>query len=144
MCSCPHTRFACPQGTARIQVAIANTARCPENKRKCEGTVREGLLQVGLQSFLQRVLHPNETPRHQETLRNVPKMSQNAPKWGPWGGSWESFCHFLRSFWEPWKGIGRLLGCFFRRWGKKLPNRSVLEAKVAQRRPTWIPQKMIK
>ena len=52
-------------------------------KRKCEGTLRAGLLQGGLQSFLQRVLPPNETPSQQETLRMAPKMSQNTPKRGP-------------------------------------------------------------
>ena len=50
-----------------------------------EGAVRAGLLQVGLQSFLQRVFAPNEAPlshpkRHQETLRMTPQMSQNGPK----------------------------------------------------------------
>ena len=78
-----------------------------------EGAVRAGLLQVGLQSFLQRVFAPNEPPlshpkRHQETLRMTPKMSQNGPnevlgailgdlgdplvsfrtKWGDIGGLW--------------------------------------------------------
>ena len=50
-----------------------------------EGAVRAGLLQVGLQSFLQRVFASNEAPishpkRHQETLRMIPQMSQNGPK----------------------------------------------------------------
>ena len=69
----------------------ANSARCPEKEEvREEGAVRAGLLQVGLQSFLQRVFAPNEPPlshpkRHQETLRMTPQMSQNGPKWAPSG-----------------------------------------------------------
>ena len=38
------------------------------------------------------------------------------------------------------EGHWATLGVFFRVWGKKLKKRSVLEAKVAQRGPKWIPE----
>ena len=75
-----------PTGQRADPSGKANSARCPEKKEvREEGAVRAGLLQVGLQSFLQRVFAPNEPPlshpkRHQETLRMIPKRSQNDPK----------------------------------------------------------------
>ena len=82
----PSHALCVPPGHRADPSGFANTARCPE-KKKCEGALREGLLQVGLQSFLQRGLAPKETlltlihlQRHPKTLRMTPQMTENRPK----------------------------------------------------------------
>ena len=69
-------------------------------KRKCEGALREGLLQVGLQSFLQRVLPPNETPSPEVTPKGTRNAQNDSPndrtssKMKCWGASWATLGAF--------------------------------------------------
>ena len=59
-----------------IQVASPIPRGALKKKRKCEGALRDGLLQVGLQSFLQKGLAPNETPSPEVTSKGTPKPSE--------------------------------------------------------------------
>ena len=74
-------------------------------KWKCEGTVRAGLLQVGLQSFLQRGLAPNEIPPPPKSPPKAPQNPQNdspndrkSSKMRCWGASWATLGAFGRAF----------------------------------------------
>ena len=91
-------------------------------KKNCEGALREELLQVGLPSFLQRVLPPNETPfPTKRPSEGHPKMSQNAPKMGSLGGSWGP----LWPTWVPKRRSERQVGAKMGPVGAKMSDEEV-------------------
>ena len=63
---------------ANIHIQVAEPIpRGALEKRFCEGTMREGFLQVGLQSFLQKGFAPKRDPPSPEvTPKGTPKPSE--------------------------------------------------------------------
>ena len=100
-CRCSHTRWGCPQGTARIQVAIANTARCP-GKKFVRGGTAGGVLASGSSKFPAKGFCPKRAPpfprshpqRHPKTLRMTPPNDRKASKMRCWGASWATLGAF--------------------------------------------------
>ena len=75
-CWCSHTRFACPQGTARIQVAEPLTARCPLEGKCWRGACKKGSRNWAAKYHAEDLLptvSPNHPPSQKESLKMAPK-----------------------------------------------------------------------
>ena len=87
------TRTSCAARAPSGSRWLRHAARCPlgGQAQKLGGSAGEVPCKVGLPSFLQRVCPQRDSSkpppkRHQVTLKMVPNIVPNCPKWDPWGG----------------------------------------------------------